>query len=300
VARLLLIANPVAARTKPATLAKIVESVRRAGWQVEPVQTSGPGDARILAEQGVRGGADVVAVFGGDGTTMQAAAALVGTDIPLGLIAGGTGNLLARNLRLPTDPVRAARVIVSGKPRPYDLGRLVSASGEQYFAVACGAGYDARVMTATVSRDKRRWGMLAYVATTFRLLGKLRSSNHRITVDGKLYETKAAMLLVANCAEVIPPFIRMGPSISPDDGVLDVVALRADSFADGVRAAAAMLRAGGAAPTPAGYVGWLRGREIRVESDPVEPIQLDGDAGGETPFTATVAPGAIRIVLPGR
>lgn len=299
-ARLLLIANPVAARTNPARLAKIVESVRRAGWQVEPVQTAGPGDARLLAEQGLRGGVDVVAVFGGDGTTMQAAAALVGTELPLGLIAGGTGNLLARNLRLPTDPVRAARVIMTGTPRPYDLGRLVSGAGEQYFAVACGAGYDARVMTATVSRDKRRWGMLAYVATTFRLLGKLRSSHHRITVDGRLYETEAAMLLVANCAEVIPPFIRMGPAIRPDDGVLDVVALRADSFADGVRAVVGMLRAGGAEPSPAGHVGWLRGREIRVETDPVEPVQLDGDAGGETPFTATVAPGAIRIVLPGR
>jgi diacylglycerol kinase family enzyme len=231
---------------------------------------------------------------------MQAAAALVDTGIPLGLIAGGTGNLLARNLRLPTDPVRAARVIMSGTPRPYDLGRIVSAAGEQYFAVACGAGYDARVMTATVSRDKRRWGMLAYVATTFRLLSKLRSSHHRITVDGRLYETEAAMLLVANCAEVIPPFIRMGPAIRPDDGVLDVVALRADSFADGLRAIAGILRGGGAEPSPGGYVGWLRGREIRVETDPVEPVQLDGDAGGETPFTATVAPGAVRIILPGR
>lgn len=295
-ARLLLIANPVAARTRPALLTRIVETVGREGWQVEAVQTAGPGDARLLAEQGVRGDADVIAVFGGDGTTMQAAAALVGTEIPLGLIAGGTGNLLARNLRLPTDPVRAARVIMRGTPKPYDLGRLTSASGEQYFAVACGAGYDARVMSATVSRDKRRWGMFAYVATTFRLLGHLRSSNHRLTVDGRSYEFRAAMLLVANCAEVIPPFIRMGPSISPNDGVLDVVALRADSFFDGLRAAASFLRGGGGEPTPAGYVGWLRGKEIRVETDPVEPVQLDGDADGETPFTATVAPGAIRII----
>ena len=297
-ARLLLIANPVAARTRPATLSRIVDTVRRGGWQVEPVQTAAPGDARRLAAEGVRGGADVVAVFGGDGTTMQAAASLVGTGVPLGLIAGGTGNLLARNLRLPTDPVRAARVIMSGAPRPYDLGRLTSSAGEQYFAVACGAGYDARVMTETVSHAKRRWGMFAYVATTLRLLGKLRSAEHRITVDGKVYETKAAMLLVANCAEVIPPFIRMGREIRPDDGVLDVIALRADGLVDGFRAVLGMLRAGGGEPTPSGYVGWLRGREIRVESDPIEPVQLDGDAGGETPFTATVAPGAISIVLP--
>jgi diacylglycerol kinase family enzyme len=142
--------------------------------------------------------------------------------------------------------------------------------------------------------------MLAYVATTFRLLGHLRSATHRVTVDGRRYEFRAAMLLVANCAEVIPPVIRMGPAIRPDDGVLDVVALRADGFVDGLRAIAGFLRAGGGEPTPEGYVGWLRGQEIRVETDPVEPVQLDGDAGGETPFTATVAPGAIQIVLPTR
>ena len=72
--------------------------------------TGGPGDARRLAAYGVAEKVDVVAVFGGDGTTMQAAAALVGTDVPLGVIPGGTGNLLAGNLRIP--PLRPA------PPRP--------------------------------------------------------------------------------------------------------------------------------------------------------------------------------------
>ena len=109
---------------------------------------------------------DVVAVFGGDGTTMQAAAALVGTDVALGVIPGGTGNLLAGNLRIPASPARAARALVTARPRPFDLGRMERPGGAQYFAVACGAGYDARVMAGTLSEHKRRWGMAAYVATT--------------------------------------------------------------------------------------------------------------------------------------
>jgi diacylglycerol kinase family enzyme len=174
---------------------------------------------------------DVVAVFGGDGTTMQAAAALVGTEVSLGVIPGGTGNLLAGNLRIPSAPVRAARALVTATPRLFDLGRMERADGPHFFAVACGAGYDARVMAETASEQKRRWGMGAYVATTLRLMGELRST----------------------------------PQIEGVDG----------------------------------YVRYARGREIRVETDPVQPVQLDGEAGGETPFTVTVVPRAIRILVPG-
>jgi undecaprenyl-diphosphatase len=252
----------------------------------------------VLAARGVEAGMDTVAVFGGDGTTMQAAAALVGTEVALGVIPGGTGNLLAGNLRIPASPARAARALVAGRPRPFDLGRMERAGGPQYFAVACGAGYDARVMAGTLSEHKRRWGMAAYVATTLRLIGNIRSATHIITIDGVEYDAHAAMVLVANCGEVIPPFIRLRTGIRPDDGVLDVVVMRANSFGQSVRAVWDLLRD---APTAEGietYVGYARGREITVVTDPVEPVQLDGEPGGETPFTVNVVPGAIRILVP--
>ncbi|MGH7536536.1 MAG: diacylglycerol/lipid kinase family protein, partial [Gemmatimonadales bacterium] len=260
--------------------------------------TGGPGDARRLAEYGVADGVDVVAVFGGDGTTMQAAAALVGTEVTLGVIPGGTGNLLAGNLRIPSSPARAARALVSGRPRLFDLGRMERASGLQYFAVACGAGYDARVMTETLSEHKRRWGMAAYVATTLRLISDIRSIAYVITIDGVAYDAHAAMVLVANCGEVIPPYVRLRAGIRPDDGLLDIVAMRANSFGQSVRAVWDLLRDAPGVEGENTYVGYARGREVRVETDPVQPVQLDGEPGGETPFTATVVPGAIRIMVP--
>ena len=294
----LLIANPAAARTGETPVATVANVVRRAGWDLEVLTTVGPGHARELAEYGVSKQVDVVVVIGGDGTTMQAAAALVGTDVALGVIPGGTGNLLAGNLRIPASPARAARLLLTATPRPFDLGRMERPFGWQYFAVACGAGYDARVMAATLSEQKRRWGMAAYVATTLRLMPDLRSIQHLITIDGVEYQAEAAMVLVANCGEVIPPFVRLGPGITPTDGLLDVIVIRADSFSQSVRAVWRLLRVGPSRLGVEACVAHAQGVEVRVESERIQPVQLDGEPGGETPFTATVVPGAIRILAP--
>jgi diacylglycerol kinase (ATP) len=298
VTRALLIANPAAARTARDAVNTVTSTLRGAGWEVEVLATGGPGDARELAQYGVSEGVDVVTVFGGDGTTMQAAAALVGTDVALGVIPGGTGNLLAGNLRIPASPARAARALVTARPRLFDLGRMERSSGSQYFAVACGAGYDARVMAATLSEQKRRWGMAAYVATSLRLITDIQSTVHLITIDGIEYEAHASMVLVANCGEVIPPLVRLGPGITPDDGLLDVVVMRADNFSQSIRAVWDLLRVGPGAPGAGTYVGHAKGREIRVESERIQPVQLDGEPGGETPFTVSVVPNAIRIMVP--
>ena len=115
--RALLIANLAAARTAWAGIDRVAGTLSDGGWEVEVLPTQGPGHARELAERGVAEKVDVVTVFGGDGTTMQAAAALVGTDVALGVIPGGTGNLLAGNLRIPPSPIRAARVLLTARPR---------------------------------------------------------------------------------------------------------------------------------------------------------------------------------------
>ena len=297
--RALLITNPAAARTEPLAVGSVMSALRARGWQAEVLATGGPGDARRLADYGVEQGVDVVAVFGGDGTTMQAAAALVGTEVALGVIPGGTGNLLAGNLRIPPAPARAAEVLVRGRARRLDLGRMSREGATQYFAVACGAGMDARVMAGTPSEQKRRWGMAAYVATTLRLLAQVRSTPYHVTVDGMDYDATAALILVANCGEVIPPFIRLKSGIRPDDGLLDVIALRADSFSQSVRAVWDLLREPAVSGGPDAFVGYARGQEITIASpEGAEPVQLDGESAGETPFTATVVPNAIRIMVP--
>ena len=295
--RALLIMNPAAARTTATTVRTIESVLRGGGWELEVLATSGPGHARELAEYGVANGVDVVAVFGGDGTTMQAAAALVGTDVALGLLPGGTGNLLAGNLRIPANPVRAAKMLLRSTARPIDLGRITRADGDHYFAVACGAGIDARVMTETPTLLKQQWGMMAYVATTLRLVSQLRCVTFELTVDGEEFQLEAAMLLVANCGEVIPRLVTLGPGISPEDGYLDVVAMHATSFGTGVRAVWDLLRDAPGVYGRDASIGYARGREISVRTPGgPEPVQLDGEPGGTTDFAVSVVPGAVRVM----
>ncbi len=298
--RALLIANPNAARTDPSTLVGIENTIRNANWDLEIKATGGPGDARRMAAQAVEDEVDVVAVFGGDGTTMQAAASLVGTSTALGLIPGGTGNLLAGNLRLPINPIRATQMMVDGLPRAIDLGRLNRKDGDHYFAVAAGAGIDARVMVETDSASKHRWGMMAYVATTLKVLPEIRNIPFRITVDGKLHEAEAAMVLIANCGEVFPRMMRLGAGISPFDGELDLMVVRGDTVAETMRAMWDLVTERTGTFGEDALVGYVRGSKFTVEvaDGEVHPVQFDGEPGGETPFSVEVVPRAISVMLP--
>jgi YegS/Rv2252/BmrU family lipid kinase len=296
--RTLLITNPAAARTDHLAVEAVVETLRRGGWTVELRATGGPGDARRFTEEAVLDRFDSVTVFGGDGTTMQAAAALVGTGTSLGIIPGGTGNLLAGNMRIPTNPVRAARALLAGRERALDLGRIERLDGTHYFAVAGGAGYDARVMAETTTADKHRWRIGAYWATTFRLMPELRAIDMRITIDGMEYESRTALVLVANCGEMIPRVMKLRKDIVPDDGLLDVVVVHAETLGQSLQVLWDVLRKGGRDLETSGRLGYGRGREIKVETPTAQPVQLDGEPHGTTPFTATVVPGAIRILAP--
>lgn len=293
--RVLLITNPAAARTDPAVVRTVSTVLGREGWDVDVVGTTRAGHAAELATAGVRDGADVIAVYAGDGTTMQAVKGMRGHGVPLALIPGGTGNLLAGNLRVPRDPAKAALVIARGVPRTIDLGSVARADGTHYFAVVSGAGFDAEWMASTTTEAKRRWKFAAYVAQGWGKISDVRNVPYRITVDGLVLEGEAATAMVANCGEFVPPLLKFGPGVALDDGVFDVLILSAEGFLESVGVALHLIS--GAGETHEG-IRLARGRVVRVEMDPPQPVQLDGDVIGETPFTAELLPGGLSVLVP--
>ncbi|HEY2824288.1 MAG TPA: diacylglycerol kinase family protein [Gemmatimonadales bacterium] len=291
--RVLLIHNPVASRTEPETVRTVSAVWERAGWSVDVAATAHNGHAAELARQGVADKVDVVAVYGGDGTTMHAVSGLVGSDVTIGLIPGGTGNLLAGNLRVPRDPARAAQVIIKGNSRAIDLGRVEWDSTVRYFAVNCGAGFAGDLMRATTGEAKRRWGVGAYVLRAWSTIGDTPRAHYRITVDGTPVEVDASLVMVLNCGEMFPPYFRMRDGIAVDDGILDVVAYSWNGFLDSIGLLWNVFRG-----TEQQRVVYARGRKIRVDADQSRELQIDGDPVGTTPFTAEIVPGAVRVLVP--
>ncbi len=294
--RALLITNPAAARTDARAVTAIRDTLRRGGWSVDVLATTQAGDARRFASEARIQGFDVLVCYGGDGTAMQIAAGAVGSGIPLGIVPGGTGNLLAGNLRLPKSPAAAARAMLKGKPLPLDLGSVARADGTHYFAVCCGTGFDAALMAATGSDEKRRWKMAAYIARAFAALPAVTSPLHRVTVDGVGHELPAALVLVANCGELVPPFLRLRDEVAPDDGWLDVLVLRAEGTIESLAAFLELVRR----PRNGMRRLWFgRGRVVRVEvlDGAARPMQLDGEPRGDTPFEARLLPGALSVIV---
>ena len=258
-------------------------------WYETTMADPGTGQAR----RAVADGAAVVCPLGGDGTVRAVAAALVGTETPLGLLPGGTANLLARNLELPVDSIDKALVVaLTGQNVRIDVGRMaVDPSGqhavpdEHIFLVMAGIGFDAAIMAGAPERLKARVGSAAYIVSGFQnFLGPQFKVRMKVNGEGE-FSRRTRTVVVGNCGRLFGGLILL-PGARPDDGVLDSVVL-----------------------SPRGVVGWSAvaghvvtrqhrghplidrhaGQEIHIEADEPQEVQLDGDPiGTARSMTATV------------
>jgi len=289
-----LIANP-ASRRGARLQARAVAAFARAGVRCELLLTERPGHAAELA-RGCDGRHEAVFVLGGDGTVMEVAGALAYSGVPVGVLAGGTGNLLARAVGIPLGIERAIAALLGGTRLRIDLGRL---EGGRRFAVAAGVGIDARMVAGTPGWMKRRLGVLAYALVATRaslgaVLGRERFTA-RITVDGETIERRAIAVMVANFGAVLADRITLGPGIEGDDGVLDVCVFSPRTLGDALRIMRRMMAKDFGSDDCLLY---RSGRRIRVDTDPVGPTQADGELLGETPFEVEVEPRAVELLVP--
>jgi diacylglycerol kinase (ATP) len=291
--RALLIANP-AARRAASVRADALAAFERTGVSCDVLLTERPGHAAELARERCRE-YDAVFALGGDGTVMEIAGALVGTGIPVGALAGGTGNLLARAAGIPLDVASAVPMLVAGDRRRVDLGRL---SDGRFFAVAAGVGIDARMVRDTPAWMKRRLGVLAYAITATRAaLGAVIHRDYfrvRVTVDGAVHDRLAAAAMIANFGAILHDRITFGPGIQSDDGLLDACIYSPRSLRDAVRIMWRLLRKDFRSDDAILY---RSGRQIRIEADPRQEVEADGELVGTTPLEVEVVPlGALFLV----
>ena len=291
----LIVTNPSAARAGGEGLAAARRRLESRGFDVAVEKCGTMGDGARLASAALAGGVEVVIAHGGDGTVMDVASGLVGTGAPLGLLPGGTGNVLAGNLGVSRSFVAAADTIVAGATRTIDLGRLTTPAGTRYFSINAAAGFAADLMAQTPQHHKRRYGVAAYVARAIVLATDLVRAASRVEVDGVVHEGHAATVIVANCGQIIPGVLPLGAHILPDDGVLDVAVLDADSYATALRLVWRMFQR---RPDADGGVTFYRGRTVHVSTEPTLPVQSDGEPFGTTPMSVELLPRALTVFVP--
>jgi diacylglycerol kinase (ATP) len=240
----------------------------------------------------------LVVVAGGDGTIRDAAAALADSTVPIAVIPGGTGNVLASTLRIRG--VRGALDTVrTGEPRRLDLGsaRWGTAHGvsERVFTVACGMGFDAKIMAAAEHEWKRHLRFGAYIGAAVREAMRLEPARFRIVADDASLEIVGLVVLVANCGDLIPGRLGARQPLDPTDGLLDLIVIGGRGILGGLRGAADILLRTGDLD---GAVIRRSIRHIRVEADPPQPTQTDGDVHEPGWLEASVMPGALTVLAP--
>lgn len=278
-------------------VAEVEDLLRADGWKVDSRIVTQKRDLSRRTARAVKARYDVVVAVGGDGAVLQVATALAETEVALGIIPTGTGNLLAGNLRIPGDRKAAVRVLLTGRRRRIDLGRVTVDGVDHDFAVACGVGFDAKVMDATGTGQKLRWGKLAYLANAFGQTKSIHNAPHAITLDGVRSETEAAQVFVANFGRMLP-VVAPRRQIRGDDGLLDVIVVRASGPIPGLLAGWEALMQKDLGESSGGHVFRAQAREVRIETDPPRLVETDGSVVGRTPLVASIRPAALIVMVP--
>jgi diacylglycerol kinase (ATP) len=288
----LVVVNPASGRRGADALsAEVAAALRTAGaTRVEVRTTAAIDDAARWAGSAAADGFEGVVAVGGDGTVTAVANGLLraGTNLPIAIVPAGTGNGMARVLRLPAEPRRALAALVHGRRVPFDA--IEVPSHDRWALMFVGAGLDAEINRDADATQKRRFGFLAYVAAAGGNLFGRRNRRIVLTVDGRSERLAAHTVTVINAGLIEVAGVEVGPPTDPHDGRIEVALFRAPS-ALGAAAQVWRLLVGRPERTEL-----LSAAHVQLDAERPLLVHVDGDVIGTTPLEARVRRDALTFV----
>ena len=285
--RALLVVNPAAGhRTAgPNDLDEAIAFLRDAGFAIEVAETAPEHPTSAdLARRAIAERYDACIVAGGDGTVAPAAAALIDSDVTLGILPFGSFMNVAHGLGIPLEPLEAAAVIAKRNVHRADVGEV---HGSLFFETA-GVGLDAELFAAARHAERHAWRR-----ATKRVWRYLTHGTHRvrITIDGVTHAHQAMQILVLNSPYYAWALPLLPEGVSMEDGILDVAVFpRMGRFAL-LRSLFAVIRARRLPQKPVRY----RGSRISMSSDDPITVHSDGRLAGTLPAEFRCRRGALRV-----
>lgn len=258
------------------------------------------GEAREKAKLAVEAKVDAIVVYGGDGTVLEVASGMNGSDIPLVIIPGGTANVLSVELGIPADQSQAIQLL-GGTPnaiRTLDMGVLKTADAEneekELFFFHLGMGVEGTMHEKADREAKDRSGMFAYVTAALSTLSNPTTSTYRLTLDGEVVETQGINCMVTIFGSVGVPGITLSHAIDMSDGLLDVIVLQNANITSLLSAAANAVASGELAQP---LLQW-QAREVTIVAEPKQPLVVDGELIEVETVNVRVMPQFVRVVVP--
>ena len=222
--RAAIIYNPRSGKRRAPRIRGIAERVgRELGVELELLEVQGPGHGTVLAREAVASGAERVVSVGGDGTNNAVARGLIGGNVPMGIVAMGSGNGYARSVGLPLEPEQALRHALTAAPRRMDACYL----NDELFLGNAGIGFDARV-AHRFDRSKGR-GMLGYATIVAQEIFGARPMRVVLKANHNTTEHQVLMLVFCNTRE-FGNGADISPGSRPDDGLAELRVVRKPSF----------------------------------------------------------------------
>lgn len=264
--RILFIINPISGGKRKAKIPGLIEThLDKTKFDPHFAFTAYVGHAAVIASEATD--FEVIIAVGGDGTINEIGSAIVHTEKILGIIPFGSGNGLARFLKIPMDPKRAILLINQFQMRRIDSARL----NDRYFFNMAGLGFDAHI-SAVFAGNKRR-GLKSYIELGLKEMISYRPQSYQISIDGKTYSRNAMMVSVANSSQY-GNNVYISPKSSLTDGLLDICIVKPFPLYKLPVLAYQMLRA---TTDQSDLVEIKRGKHILINRAHAGAIHLDGE-----------------------
>ena len=288
-----IIINPAAGKGE-STLPIINESLKEAGITWEASITHHEGDAVQYAKDAVKEGIDALAVYGGDGTLREAISGLIGSKVPLVIFPGGSANVLATELRIPTGLKEACMLLAHGprELKTIDVGQF----DKRYFIAGVSLGFEAEVVKGADRETKNKIGIFAYFLSMAAALKETKKAVYHLKIDGREHEVEGLLCVITNTGNLRFSKISFDKHIDVSDGLLDVVVVRKANLSLFKLIILTFIKR--ERPNNLELVEHWQGKNINVSSTPAQTAQCDGEVLGSIPPHIKIIPDAITVLVP--
>jgi diacylglycerol kinase (ATP) len=287
--RLFILRNPKAGPAARRHYHSILTLLRENGAHLELVETSRHGEGmRITAAAALSGNFDAIVAAGGDGTVHDAAAGLLGSDTPLGVIPMGTANVFAREVGLPFSPESVARALLGGKVRSIPVGQV----NVRPFLFVVGVGFDAEAVRYFEASGTRQLGRLGLIAPVLHAMISRPNSLLQVTTDRG---SSTAEWVIVTRASRYAGGLLLSREANITDTAFHVVRFSGRGSLVRLRQLSALA---------CGLIQYdpdvtIEAAEwVRVDGDGTTPIQVDGEILGRLPVEITLNPQRLRLIVP--